>query len=148
MLYTSSRYRTSLWSDFPVEIWKRDSTQKSVFEPKKCGISSVLRPPPPHRHQICSYSLTRYSLVTRTWNVPRYPQRNTSVGKIHIIVGREQPRIQLTSRYQESIQDSHSRVQVWSPLVGLHPKPADEYQHTMEFQVWNRLLFNSDFEWI
>lgn len=144
MLCTSSRYRTSLWSDFPVEIWKRDSTQKSVFEPKKCGIFSVLRTPPPP----WSYSLSRYSLVTRTWNVPRYPQRNTSVGKIHIIVGREQSHIQLTSRHQESIQDSHSRVQVWSLLVGLHPKPADEYQHTMEFQVWNRLLFNSDFEWI
>lgn len=95
-------------------IWKRGSTQKSVFEPKKCRISSVLRTPLPLP---CSNSLSRYSLVTRTWNVPRYPQRNTSVGKIHIIVGREQPRIQLTSRHQESIQDSHSRVQVWSPLV-------------------------------
>lgn len=84
----------------------------------------------------CSNSLSRYSLVTRTWNVPRYPQRNTSVGKIHIIVGREQPRIQLTSRHQESIQDSHSRVQeVWSPLVGLYRQTNTNTRWNFKFGI-------------
>lgn len=117
MLSTSSRYWTGR-GFFVIRlptIWKRGSTQKSVFEPKKCRMSPVLRTP---LFLPCSNSLFRYSLVTRTWNVPGYPQRNTSVGKIHIIVGREQPRIQLTSRHQESIRDSHSTVQaVWSPLL-------------------------------